>query len=360
MNTMRIAAPALVFTLASGLLAQQHVVAPAAYTTTDAMAYEWIAGASRPLRQQTLVGASHLAALQGHLIEAIELRRTAANEAYAPGTTQLTVTMSISTMPPVACSATYADNVGANPQLVFSGQVALPASPATTGSTVAWTPDNTVRIPLQVPFLYTGGTLVIDVVGQPVSGQNANWWMADAMFEHLPAQVVDLGGGCGIYGGVHKRWSHVAQRSLVPGGSARFFAYGPAFSLGLCAFGTKSSVPVPLSLLGLPAGPTCNLHLASIDGLELAVFEPEPHPGLLSRGAVAEVRFKIPAVPTVLGFTLTTQWLEWTQMATSNAIEWTVAGALPTLDMALVEGHPQAATGEPSVHLAHVVRFEYQ
>ena len=47
-------------------------------------------------------------------------------------------------------------------------------------------------------------------------------------------------------------------------------------------------------------------------------------------------------------------------MATSNAIQWTIASAVPTLDMALVEGHPSAAGGEVSVHLAHVMRFEFQ
>ena len=72
--------------MCSALQAQQTLVAPAAYTSTDAIAYEWVAGASRPLRQQTLIGASHLAAMVGHNITSIELRRNAANETYAGGT----------------------------------------------------------------------------------------------------------------------------------------------------------------------------------------------------------------------------------------------------------------------------------
>ena len=115
-----------------------------------------------------------------------------------------------------------------------------------------------------------------------------------------------------------------------------------------------------MSALGFPSGPGCDLMRGSVDALFLEMFEPETHPGLLARGGMAEVRIKIPADPSVFGATLSTQWLEWSQMATSNAIEWTVASAIPTLDMALLEGHPQEATGELTVHLAHVVRFESQ
>ncbi|MFN9331458.1 MAG: hypothetical protein ACK6D1_02560 [Planctomycetota bacterium] len=49
-----------------------------------------------------------------------------------------------------------------------------------------------------------------------------------------------------------------------------------------------------------------------------------------------------------------------TQQATSNALEWTVASAAPSLGMALLEGQTQKTTGTLSVHLAHVLRFEAQ
>lgn len=62
----------------------------------------------------------------------------------------------------------------------------------------------------------------------------------------------------------------------------------------------------------------------------------------------------------MLGLALTTQWLDLTQVATSNALQWTIASTIPTLDLALVEGHPQEASGLASVHLAHVLRFEHQ
>ncbi len=362
MTTLRCVALSSVALSATALVAQgpQYLVAPAAYAATDAISYEWLAGASRDLRQQTLIGASHLAPLLGQTLTAIELRRSAANEIYAGGTIGLTVTLSISANTPLSTSSVYAANVGSGAVQVFSGQLVLPTSPATPGPGVPWSPQNVLRIPFTMPFVYQGGTLLVDVVGQPVVGQNANWWMADAEFENIGGTTVDLGGGCGAYGGPQHRWSYVAKRSLLPGAHARFFAYGPPNSIGLAAFGTKSLTPLPLWLLGFPSGVGCDLMLSSLDAIIIAVFEPETEPGLLARGGVAEIRLPIPGNPAVLGLAMTTQWLEWSQMATSNAIEWTIASAVPTLDMALVEGHPLAATGEVSVHLAHVMRFEYQ
>ena len=76
------------------LTAQSHLVVPVANTNTDALSYEWIAGASRTHRQQTLVGATHIQALLGRQIDAIELRRTAVAEAYQGGAMTFAVTLS--------------------------------------------------------------------------------------------------------------------------------------------------------------------------------------------------------------------------------------------------------------------------
>lgn len=362
MSMLRRAAPVFPALLAGIAAAQipQYLVAPAAYTTTDAVAYEWLAGASRELRQQTLVGASHLTALVGHPLTAIELRRTAANEVYQGGTMQWTVTLSTAPHLPIEASAVYAANVGGNAVQVFSGLVTLPTSPATTGPNVAWTTDNVLRVPFTTPFVYTGGTLCIDVVGVPQAGQNAEWWMADAMFEDVGGTVVELGGGCGSYGGPGKEWSAVAPRSLVPGAYARMFAYGPPWSIGLVMIGSRSPVPIPLTWLGFDSPPECNLLLQTLELWQFEWFVPEAHPGLLYRGGQASFHAKVPNLPQFLGMTLTTQWLEATQLVSSNAVEWTIANAAPTLDMALVEGSPLEATGEVSVHLAPVVRFEFQ
>lgn len=355
-------------TLCAALAAQSHLVVPAAYASTDAMSYEWIAGATDPQRQQTLVGQSHLQAMVNRNVHAIELRRTAVDEAYAAGAADLTVTLSTAPHTPLMCSNVFAANVGGDALQVFSGTVTLPASPAVaggTGSAVAWTPANTVRIAFQQPFLYTGGTLCIDVVGQPIAGQET-WWMADAIEEVTPGTgVVDLGPGCGAYGGPQRQWSFAMRRSLVPGGRAMFRAEGPPNGMTLALFGAEARPPMfpvypSLSQWGVPT-PGC---VSYVDPTRLlatipAIYEPETHPSS-SIAALAEVLVHLPTDPSWFGFQLTTQWFDLGQLASSNGLRWTVGGAAPTLDMALNEGNPAGATGHVTTYLAHVLRFEHQ
>ena len=171
---------------------------------------------------------------------------------------------------------------GAPAVQVYSGPVVFPTSPATPEpsptTAIPWSIDNVVRIPFTQPFLYLGGTLCIDIIGQPIAGQNADWWMADAEFEDISGTVQDLGGGCGVYGGPEHEWSYVSPRSLLPGGYAHFWAYGTPWGLALAAFGQKSLWPIPLSALGLAAAPGCNVHLQSMDLLLANVFVPDPLP----------------------------------------------------------------------------------
>lgn len=334
-------------------------VVPAAYATQDANSYLWVAGASRDVRQQTLVGPSHLAAMLGRSLTALELRRTTANETYHGGTARLTVTLSISPSRPLHCSRTLDANVGPNALQVFHGTVTLPTSPPVPQTTVLWTPQNTLRIAFQTPFVYTGGTLCIDIVGAPIAGQNADWWMADAVFEDIGGTATPRGNGCGSYGGPQHQWSHVSERGLVPGGHVQFFARGTPNALAVCAFGTLSPLPLPLSTLGFMV-PGCNLHLASLDAMLVTIFEPETLPAFAAAGGFAEVYLHIPDSTAMFGLTFTTQWLDFGQVAVSNAIEWCVAAVMPQLDMTGIEGHPSEATGEVAVHLAHVLRLEHQ
>jgi len=146
----------------------------------------------------------------------------------------------------------------------------------------------------------------------------------------------------------------------VPGARARFWADGIPNGFAIAAFGQASPVPIPLSAFGIPS-PNCNCHLvpAAILATMVVPYVPEVHP-LLVNMATAEVLVPLPADPSWFGLQLTTQWFDLAQLATSNAITWTVASAIPTLDMALNEGHPAESTGNVTVHLAHVMRFEYQ
>ncbi|MCB9886117.1 MAG: hypothetical protein H6838_11535 [Planctomycetes bacterium] len=342
--------------------APQHLVVPAAHSTSDAPSQLWIPGANNPVRQQTIVGAAHLQALQGHSITAIELRRTAKDRAFPGGSTNITVTLSTSPRQPLAMARTFADNVGGDAAVVFSGTVALPASPAELGPTVAWSPANTVRIALQNPFAYVAGPLCIDVTGAPIAGQTTDDWLADAAFEDLSGAVVEFGAGCGNYAGNTGAWSSASERSLVPGCAARFRAYGTPGGLAIAAFGAPAAGPMPLSAFGVPA-PGCAVHLDPTQVLATTLhwFEPQGDPLLAARGGVAEAFVQLPGDPWLFGLTLATQWFDLAQPATSNALQWTVAAQLPTLDMAFCEGHPSQPQAEVvAPYRAHVLRFEFQ
>jgi len=355
----RFALSVLVVSLSLGAQAPQHLVVPAAFASHDAVSYQWIAGASRDVRQQTLIAENKIAPLVGQRLRAIELRRSATNAAFPGGVASMTVTLSTSPLTPLTCSTQFAANVGSDAVQVFAGPVVLPASPAAPGPKVDWSAENVVRIVFTEPFHYQGGTLCIDVIGAPVPGQNADDWMADAEFQDLKGSFVDLGGGCGTYGGTEKTWSALAERSLVPGSHAEFWAYGLPNHLALVMFGTRSAAGFPMSALGFGVPAQCELHLGSLFFTQLTVFVPETEPLLVSRGHRGDLVMKLGTDASFLGLVCTTQWLDLMTMHTSNALQWTASTTVPTLGMALNEGHPNEAEGLVSVHLAHVMRFEY-
>ncbi len=343
----------------TSVVAQSFTVVPSIHLGTDAVAYECIAGAAEPMRQQTLIGTSHLTGLVGRTLTAIEFRRTAAAEVFVGGAANLTVTMSHSPRTPLAASPTYADNVGLAGVQVFQGTVVVPTSPATAGpgTAVAWTNDNIVRIPLTTPFLYTGGTLLVDVAGQPVAGQGTNWWMADAIFDDILGTAVEVGPGCGPFGGPQHRWSGVDVRTLLLGAHAKFWAFGPANEYGIAVFGATGPT-VPLTAIGLPL-PQCSLSLGTLDAMMIAQFLSASNPLAIGSGSIAEVRVGIPNNAGLLGVTLTTQWIDLSSFMTSNAMQWSVAASVPMNEMTLVEGSPSELAGQVHVHLAHVLRFEH-
>lgn len=343
------------------LLAQapQHVVAPAAYAATDAISVLWIPGSLDESRQQTLVGASHLTTCVGRALVALELRRSASAEACAGGAADLSITLSTSPSRPLHASAVFTANVGVDAVTVFRGTVAVPDSPGEPGPAVSWAANNTVRIAFQQPFVYQGGTLCLDVVGRTVAGRQTGWWMADAVFEDLAGTAHEVGAGCGPYGGPSARWSWTHVRKLVPGNHARFLASGPHQSFGVAAFGMRSSLPLPLTAFGLPS-PNCQLHLGTVDILLPAVFVPEVLPALQAGPAMAIVGFWVPDHSAVFGTTMTTQWFEWSQLATSNAVEWSIAATIPVTDLTTIEGVPASPVGNVAVGHAHVLRFEVQ
>ena len=333
----------------------QHIVVPPTYATDDAISHNWLAGASRPVRQQTLVGQNHLTAMLNKHIKAIEFRRSASNGTFLGGKANMVVSLSTSTSATHEVSSAFANNIDAGTaQEVFNSTsttpeepVVFPTSPPSVGPSVDWIEDNVVRIEFQTPFFYTGGRLCIDITGTPIATEEANWWMADAECEDIPGIVTDLNGGCGTYA----TSSYVSKYSLVVGGYAKMTAYGTPGGFGFAMIGDPGG-PVPVAALGFAPPGNCNLMLNSLLILQPVFFD------LQSPGR-ADFEIKIPNLPGAQGLTLATQWFDWTESATTNALQWTITSA-PSLDMALVEGHPAEATGNVAVELAHVIRFEYQ
>lgn len=329
----------------------QFTVVPAAYATVDAPGMLWVPGASKALRQQQILNASLLQGMIGKSLTALEFRRNAEAEAFQAGALSLTVSLSITTNSAQSTSSTFAHNIGASPVQVFSGQLQLPASPATT--TPGWTAANTLRIPFQSSFDYQGGNLCIDILGSPLAGQAAGWWPCDADQASVTSTVVDLGGGCGAYGGPLHRWSTAEARTLVPGGEGSFFAFGPLASFGIVAFGTEYPVGWPLAMALPAAPPSCTMFVEEPLALAVVMFADDA-----PADPRADYLLRIPNTPSITGASLTTQWVEWTQQASSNALTWTV-GSAPTIQMAHVDGYATDATGVLFVDLAHVVRFEH-
>lgn len=356
---MRLAATASLLSTAIAF-AQQHTIVPAALATADGPGQLWIAGAAVDLRQQVLIDPDHLTTLIGRAITAIEFRRNVADEVYAPGACQMVVTLSTIAAPARHAQRMFATNIGSNAMQVFAGTVTLPMSPGAT-TVPPWTAPDTVRIPFSTPFAYGGDTLSIDLIGTAIAGQETGWWMADAAFEAVHGTTQQLGNGCGTIGGQTAHWSHVDPHTLVAGTAMRFEAQGNAGELALLILGMPTTTPLPLWLLGLPGAPGCECQLdpARLMGNVLAVFSPSTTAGFAASLGIAEVSMQLPGSAQFLGTSFGSQWLSLPGFTTSNGIACTIAGSIPTLGMALVQGDPLEPVGDVAVQQAPVVRLEH-
>ncbi|MCK5945020.1 MAG: hypothetical protein KAI24_23735, partial [Planctomycetes bacterium] len=243
---MRRAAQILTFScFAAAVAAQGNAVVPASSATTDANSLIWIPGASQDVRQQILIGTSHLSGLIGQQITALEWRRSAEAGSFAAGTAHMSITISSEAVATYDCSSAFASNIAPNAVQVFNGTVNIPASPGVQGNVVPWSSQNTVRIVFQTPFTYNGGRLCIDALGSSVSGQQAEWWPADANWDQAQGTVVNVGGGCGAYAG----HTYIDEHSIVVGSPAAFTTFGTPWGFAIAATG-QAGPAFPLTLLG--------------------------------------------------------------------------------------------------------------
>lgn len=350
--------PLVVLTLGLGLAAQGTVTVPASYASTDAASRLWVAGFSADLRQQTIVGASHLQALLGRDLIAVRFRRDADPAAFAGGSANLVVQIGTTATAPLAASQSFAANLP-QPTQVFAGSIAVPASPPAPGPNANWDAQHSVRIPFSAPFRYLGGSLVLDISGTVDPTAPVEWWPADAAFDPLTGSVHSVGTGCGVHANAAGEWASVAASTLLAGGTAQLSARGTEQGLALLFLGAPAQPQgMPLEWLVPGALPGCHVHLPLPAALLVTTFANVPFAG---EGGVAIQFVRIPNQPWVLGASFGTQWVDvQQQFATSNAVDFTIAAAMPSLDLAVVRGVPGEPNGIVLVNQAHVLQFEFQ
>ena len=221
--------------------------------------------------------------------------------------------------------------------------------------------SDTVRIPFSTPFAYTGGSLVIDLIGTE-SLQGSAWWLVDATSEEISGTTQSLGSACSEFSDSQADTAFVNPRDLVPGGTICHLGQGRAFHLGVLVLGAPAGAPIPLAMLGVPATPdcTCQINPSMILATMATMFLPSPSPLVPQSFGIAQVDLQLPAQSWMLSMNLASQWIDLPTFKASNGVLSTVANRLPTLDMAIVVGSPNEPKGRLNLQVAPVVRFEYQ
>ncbi len=354
----KFAIPALL--LSSTLLAQGTVTVPAAYASQDASSLLWLPGVSASVRQQTIIDASHLQALVGRDLTALEFRREADNASYTGGNLAITVRLSHAPLPPLEASASFAFNLPA-PTTVFAGNVTVPNAPPMPGPTVGWTPERTIRIPFTTPFRYQGGPLTVDLSGTASATSPIGFWPVDAAWDQTTGQTANVGAACGLFTNALGESAHVAASSLVAGGMAVMTAAGTENGIALLFLGAPAALPgTPLDLFLPGVSPACRVFLPLPATMLVTTFAPIGVTGVPGLPGRAMHRFRLPNHGSLLGASFGCQWMDLMQFATSNGVNCTIAATPPVMGMVVLHGEPGAVTGQVYTHQAHVMRFTYQ
>jgi hypothetical protein len=345
-----------------GTVCAQELVIPPEFAAKEAPSAWWLPGLPGAFRQQILVDASLLQPILGHTITAVSFRRNGGANHYRGGSAQVTACLSTSPRTVTAPAADFAANHGADLTTVYQGVVTAP-TPQAPVSMSTWTTDNIVRIAFTSTFAYAGGTLCLDLDGAAVAGNEVQCCFVDAVDVAVSATVVQRGNGCGVYGGPTHGWAMIDEQSLVPGGTARFSAFGQANAPAILLLaGAFQQDAVPLAPYG--AASDCFVHLNTLLGTVPTSFVPPLIPNSVLTEGLALAKVQLPAETWLLGACLASQWLDLGQFAVSNADEWTISSQVPALPMARVAAfHQQGAapaSGDIDLTLAPVVRFEFQ
>jgi hypothetical protein len=346
---------------ASSLAAQVAVTVPPAFDATDAPSMLWVPGMTDTLRQQTIIDAVHLQPMVGRPLTAVLWRRNASDQAFLGGAADLVVRIAESTnVDSLSAAESFAANLGPNPVQVFAGTAVAPSSPSTPGPSVAWSPDRTIRIQFQTPFVYHGGSLVVDVTGTARPGQSTAFWPADAAWDYASGTATSTGTACGTHVNSLGAWASAAATSLLPGASGQLTARGTNGGLAILVLGAVAFAPgLPLQALVPEARSGCEVFVPVPFDMVFTTFTNPLRPADASGSAV--VTLPIPRQPWVLGAAFGTQWMDLAdRYAVSNAVNCTISSTMPSLGMAHIHGPAQGTDGQVYTNHAHVMRWEAQ
>jgi hypothetical protein len=228
------------------------VPVPAAFDAVDAPSVGFVAGAHMRMREQYLFDQRLLTALAGKTLEAITFRRDAVQaQALTAGSSQLEVVLSTTNARVDAPSPSFASNHGNDRIKVFSGQIAIPASPGAGAN--RWGQDQVISVAFDKGFAYQGGTLCVEISGTPVTGQEASYWPFDYAWQAPGGGISVHGAACGPIAAIPLSVLDVDKSCLLPGASWPVMNRGPIGSLGLLLIAAPGATAgLDLGLIGAP------------------------------------------------------------------------------------------------------------
>lgn len=281
-----------------------QIVVPAAYENVEANGTVFWVASPFEARRQLLIGPPHLKGQVGQKLVSVAFRRnTGLNDNLDAGQLWIELWLSNGTVSTLRPAMSFQANRGKDHQRLFNRRVNFPATPASSISPAPWRAPHAVSLNLQAPFVYSGGTLVLESITRL---QNPNtkqfvappFWTMDAQLDDPPGRVAPFGTSC-----IRNpdQTAGADAGSLSSGGTAVFFLHGGTRQGPvLLTVGTRP-LAIDLSGFGFPG---CHLYNDWLLLLQ-TVLQPMPY----GWHAQAHAALPLPADNGLIGASLYTQWL---------------------------------------------------
>ncbi|MHC4514457.1 MAG: hypothetical protein ACYS5W_12230 [Planctomycetota bacterium] len=281
-------------------------------------------------RYQQICGTSVVASLSG-AIKQIAWRRAntlASAGDYAAWSPPIDLTLSTSPRPAAKMSNVFANNVGTDAKLMFSGVLNWPAEKKKNPGP---SPFSYV-VPGKSAFVYiaTKGDLLIDIIRKPGAASPSPFCM-DAHPDSISAKppvITDIGAACGPKG----KNINYPFGSFLPGAYARSLLYNAANnSATVWSIGTKKQT----FDLGLAGAPGCWLYHNNA----LLVFG-KTNTRTTPYTSRWDLFIQVPDNPALGGLTFFTQYVMLQDTVIGNPLGWSVSNAKQIVVGSFTPGRP--------------------